>query len=136
MRELVRKAASLALWVGALVLMLVHAALTHGCAGARAEGATPNAGPYGPLGGPEQASPSESGSVVTPANDANAEAKAEDPCKPPPYMYATKAPIWIPPECYPNASSTSTSTSKASSPYATQNAQPPPAQQPAAQVVP
>jgi len=86
MRELLKKVGSVLLGAGALALLLVNAALTHGCAGSRAQsqaaytGATPS---------PPEAT----------GNQSKAQAKADDPCAPPPYMYATKAPIFAQPGC-------------------------------------
>jgi hypothetical protein len=70
MRDLIKKAGSLVLGVGALSLAIVHAAATHGCA----------------------SSPPPAAENATPTG-----AKAD--CTPPDYMYATKAPILLPPHC-------------------------------------
>ena len=90
MREFSKKLGSLALGVGALSLVLVNAAMTHGCARSSTPAVSPQAG-----------RPSE---VATPASTGSAAAEngaANPDCTPAPYMYATKAPVWmmLPPEC-------------------------------------
>jgi len=75
MHDWIKKAGSLVLGVGALGLALVHAAATHGCASSNTQAQAPAAEP----------APSGADS---------------ERCKVPSYMYATKAPIWLPPECY------------------------------------
>jgi len=89
MRNLFKKLGSLALGVGALTLVLSNAALTHGCA------RSPTA--QAPQAGTASEASESSGSD----NPAVSEKAAANPnCTPPSYMYATKAPIWVPPECY------------------------------------
>ena len=90
MRDLLKKVGSSVLGLGALALVLVNAAMTHGCARASNTQASP----------PPSPSP---GAVVEapglPAANAASASSANDPCRPPSYMFATKAPVWIPPEC-------------------------------------
>jgi hypothetical protein len=83
MRESLKKLGSLTLGAGALVLVLANAALTHGCARSSTAQVTPQTAP-----------PSEDSDSPTAKGSANPN------CTPPSYMYATKAPIWVPPECY------------------------------------
>jgi hypothetical protein len=78
MRDFAKKLGSLVLGVGALGLVLANAAMTHGCASSPPTQVPPNAAPP----------------------NAAAESPKSNPCDPPSYMYATKAPIWVPPECH------------------------------------
>jgi len=91
MRKLFEKLGSLALGVGALGLVLAHAAMTHGCASSPA---TP-AAPPGATPGASVATPPTKASV---ASDS---ALGDPDCRVPEYMYATKAPVWtmLPPKC-------------------------------------
>jgi hypothetical protein len=82
MRDLIKKAGSLVLGVGALSLALVHAAATHGCASSAPPTQAPDSHPTAP---PAAAN-------ATPVG-------AHPDCTPPDYMYATKAPILLPPHC-------------------------------------
>lgn len=79
MRELFQKAGSLVLGVAALGLLLVNAAMTHGCASSQ----------------PAPATPGSSASAVQ--RDPN----ADPDCQVPEYLHATKAPVWtmLPPKC-------------------------------------
>ncbi len=86
MRELAKKAGSLALAAGALALVLANAAVTHGCSAARPPGAPSSA-----------SSPPSSVDVAA--------AKPDPDCVVPSYMYATKAPIFVPPKCRGEAAS-------------------------------
>ena len=91
MRELLKKAGSLALGIGALGLVLFHAAVNHGCGGSRAEPAT-------------QVAPEPVGEAPgAPANHAAvAPNEAPDPdCEEPSYLHATKAPVFVPEKCRP-----------------------------------
>jgi hypothetical protein len=102
MRDLAKKVGSLVLGVGALSLLLVNAALTHGCSGARRDApatqvaapppATPEQLPAGEQ--PPGAAPARTAAPSPPATaDATAGA-AEDDCEEEaPYMHATKAPV-------------------------------------------
>jgi hypothetical protein len=90
MRELLKKLGSLTLGVGALALVLANAAMTHGCARSSTVQVTPRSGP------PSAGAEPKTSEGTTLAGDGSANPK----CTPPSYMYATKAPIWVPPECY------------------------------------
>jgi hypothetical protein len=102
MRDLVKKVGSLVLGASALSLLLVNAALTHGCSGARRDAPAAQAGAPPPMTA-EQPSGSEpppgaapaSAAAPTPSAGADATASAgEDDCEEDaPYMYATKAPV-------------------------------------------
>jgi hypothetical protein len=97
MRDLFKKLGSLALGVGALALVLANAAMTHGCAGSPGtQQATPQAG----LSPSEAEPPNETEPPSSKANPVAGKPAANPNCKVPEYMYATKAPIWVPPECY------------------------------------
>jgi hypothetical protein len=89
MREFLKKLGSLSLGVSALSLVLANAAITHGCARSPSSQATPQAPPaaHGPVPG--------SGKPMAGVEPT----ESEDPCEPPEYMHATKAPVWIPPGC-------------------------------------
>jgi hypothetical protein len=98
MRDLFKKLGSLALGVGALSLVLVNAAMTHGCASSSAtQQATPQAGLP-----PNETEPPPNEAPPSPLKpNAVAGKPAANPnCEVPSYMYATKAPIWLPPECH------------------------------------
>ena len=90
MRKLFEKLGSLALGVGALGLVLAHAAMTHGCASSPA---TP-AAPPGATPGASVATPPE-------ASVASDNPSGDPDCQVPQYMHATKAPVWmmLPPKC-------------------------------------
>jgi hypothetical protein len=99
MRELLKKAGSLALGLGALSLVLFHAAVNHGCGGSRAEPAA-QAGPEPAVLAPSSAPPSPAAT----ANHASASAPSASPdpdCERPSYMHATKAPVFVPEKCRP-----------------------------------
>jgi hypothetical protein len=84
MRQLLRKAGSLTFAVGALSLLLFNAAVNHGCGSARpAEPAAQMAPASEPLRTPAA------------AGVPSASVAADPECKIPPYMYATKAPVWM-----------------------------------------
>jgi hypothetical protein len=101
MRDWIKKAGSLALALGALGLALVHAAATHGCASTRPPAAQAPGDTH------DAAAPAESAAPGAAANTISATPSAAKPvlvinerCGPgSPYMYPTKAPVWIPPEC-------------------------------------
>ena len=96
MRDLVKKVGSLLLGAGALSLLLVNAALTHGCGGARRDAPATQAGTPPPS-TPEQPPGAQPERAATPPPAAAAAATAsagEDDCEEEaPYMYATKAPV-------------------------------------------
>lgn len=97
MRELLKKAGSLALGLGALSLVLFHAAVNHGCGGSRPEPAA-QAGPE-----PAGIAPSPPSPAAT-ANHASVSAPSATPdpdCEQPSYMHATKAPVFVPEKCRP-----------------------------------
>jgi hypothetical protein len=79
MRELLKKAGSLALAIGALGLVLANAAVHHGCGGSRHAPAV-------------QAAPAP----------APVAAGTDPDCQMPDYMHATKAPVFLPPKCHPS----------------------------------
>lgn len=89
MRELLKKLGSVTLGVGALALVLANAAMTHGCARSSTAQVTPRSGP------PSAGAEPKTSEGTTVAGESSADPK----CTPPSYMYATKAPIWVPPEC-------------------------------------
>jgi hypothetical protein len=91
MRKLFEKLGSLVLGVGALGLVLAHAAMTHGCASSPA---TP-AAPPGAMPGASVAAPPAKTGV------ASDNPSADPDCQVPEYMPATKAPVWmmLPPKC-------------------------------------
>jgi hypothetical protein len=96
MHNLVRKVGSLVLAAGALSLLLVNAALTHGCSGARRDAPVTQAGPPPPAAAeqPSVAQPSPPADPPPPAAASAPPAVAEDDCvEESPYMYATKAPV-------------------------------------------
>jgi hypothetical protein len=76
MRELLKKAWSLTFAAGALSLVMINAAVNHGCGGARPPESVSQAAP-----------PS-----VTPRSEPDA--GADSGCEEPSYMHATKAPVW------------------------------------------
>ena len=96
MRDLVKKVGSLVLGVGALSLLLLNAALTHGCGAARRDapatqaGAPPPATAEQPPGAEPAPNSAPPGST---AADATAVAGEEDCEEASPYMPATKAPV-------------------------------------------
>ena len=91
MQEPLRKAGALALGTGALSLVLVNAFLTHGCGGTRPAAAVETPGRSGESRTATPPAPAASNQAATPPTDPD--------CTPPPYMYATKAPIWLPAKC-------------------------------------
>ena len=84
MHDFVKKTASLALGVGSLGLLLVNAALAHGCGGSQPAGQS-----------------ATTATAAPPANGAKAQAKADDPCAQSAYMPPTKAPVFLSPNCNP-----------------------------------
>jgi hypothetical protein len=91
MGQLLKKAGSLTLAVGALSLVLFNAAVNHGCGGARpAEPAAQMA--------PASESPPASEPPVA-VGVPSASAAADPDCETPSYMHATKAPVWVPDKC-------------------------------------
>lgn len=93
MRQLLKKAGSLTLAVGALSLVLFNAAVNHGCGGARpAEPAAQMAPASEPLRTSEPP-------VAVGAGVPSASGAADPDCEMPYYMHATKAPVLIRDEC-------------------------------------
>lgn len=87
MRQLLKKAGSLILAIGALALVLFNAAVNHGCGGARS--AEP-AAQVAPASEPPRASEPPVAAGVP-----SAPAAADPECEEPSYMHATKAPVWM-----------------------------------------
>jgi hypothetical protein len=88
-RELAKKLGAVVMAIGALTCVLANAALNHGCGGSRAATQVESAG--APRPDAAEASPKAAAEVATPADDPD--------CRVPAYMYATKAPIWVPAKC-------------------------------------
>lgn len=112
MSELLKKAGSLALGVGALSLVLLNAAMTHGCGGSRLSEPAPQVAAEPP---PEAASPAPASSLsslsspppppasaaAAPTPEPNGLFGAEGDCEEAPYMAATKAPVMPMRRCKP-----------------------------------
>ena len=110
MQGFVKKVGSLVLGIGALSLLLANAALTHGCSGARREAPvtqveTPPAAPS-PAATERSQAPQPSPPKAAEAPASSAEPDCDEA---PPYLHATKAPVYLIRPCgksQPNAKQT------------------------------
>jgi hypothetical protein len=125
MHDLVKKVGSLVLGASALSLLLVNAALTHGCSGATRDapatqaGAPPPATPQQPRGSeqPPGAAPVTAAAPTPPASaDASASAGEDDCEEDAPYMHATKAPVMPMRRCGKKSTPNAKQTTQPSSP--------------------
>jgi hypothetical protein len=96
MQGFVKKVGSLVLGIGALSLLLANAALTHGCGGARREAPVPQVETPPAAAGPAPTEPSPVAQPSPPQTVEAPAASAEPDCEEaPPYLHATKAPVYL-----------------------------------------
>lgn len=95
MGQLLKKAGSLILAIGALALVLFNAAINHGCGGARS--AEPAAQVPADTKADSKVAPDSEARPASepPVGVPSAAAEADPECEERSYMHATKAPVWM-----------------------------------------